>query len=48
MAGKCQGVLCFDLWEADRGTTDLGKSYEELLARVKDYSRSRKLVSSAN
>ncbi len=36
----------FDLWEADRGTTDPGKSYEELLAKVKDYSRRRELGSS--
>ncbi len=31
----------FDLREADRVTTDLGKSYEELLTKVKDYSRRR-------
>ncbi len=35
----------FDLWEADRDTTDVAKSYEELLARVKKYSRRRKMDS---
>ena len=37
----------FDLWEADRDSTDQVKSYEELLTKVKDYSRRRKLDSSA-
>ncbi len=37
----------FDLGEADRDNTDQAKSYEELLTKVKDYSRSRKLDSSA-
>ncbi len=37
----------FDLWEADRDTTDAAKSYEELLGKVKDYTRRRKLNSSA-
>ncbi len=36
----------FDLWEADRGTTDVAKFYEELLIEVEDYSRRRKLDSS--
>jgi hypothetical protein len=36
-----------DLWEADRDTTDQAKSYEEFLAKGKDYSRRRKLDSSA-
>ena len=45
MAGKAKEY--FDLWEADRDTTDLAKSYEELLTKVKDYSRRRKLDSSA-
>ncbi len=35
------------LWEADQDTTDPGKSHEELLAKVEDYSRRRKLDSSA-
>ncbi len=38
---------CFDQGEADRDTTDPGKSYEELLTKVKDYSRRKKLDSSA-
>ncbi len=37
----------FDMEGADRDTTDLGKSYEQLLTKVKDYSRRRKLNSSA-
>ncbi len=37
----------FDLWEADRDTTDAAKSYEELLSKVTHYSRRRKLNSSA-
>ncbi len=37
----------FDLWEAHPDTTDLSKSYEELLTKVTDYSRRRKLDSSA-
>ena len=35
-----------DLWEADRDTMDAAKSYEELLAKVKDYSWRRKFDSS--
>ncbi len=38
---------CLDLREADRDHTDPSKSYEELLTKVEDYSRSRKLDSSA-
>jgi hypothetical protein len=45
MAGKAKEY--FDLWEADRGTTDPSKSYEDLLTKVKDYSRRRNLDSSA-
>ncbi len=45
MAGKAKEY--FDLWEEDRSTTDLGKSYDELLTKVKDYSRRRKLDRSA-
>ncbi len=37
----------FDLWEADRDTTDAAKPYEELLSKVKDSSRRRKLDISA-
>ncbi len=37
----------FDLWEADKDHTDPSKSYEELLTKVQDYSRRRKLDSSA-
>ncbi len=45
MAGQARGY--FDLWDADLDTTDLAKSYEELLTKVKDYSRKRKLDSTA-
>ncbi len=44
MTGKAKEY--FDLWEADRDTADAAKSYEELLAKIKDYSRRRKLDSS--
>ncbi len=37
----------FDIWGADRDTTDVAKSYKELLSKVKDYAWRRKLVSSA-
>ncbi len=37
----------FDLWEADKDHTEPSKSYEELLAKVKDYSRTKKFDSSA-
>ncbi len=37
----------FDLWEADKDHTDPSKSYEELLAKVKDYSRRKKLDNAA-
>ena len=36
----------FDLWEADRDPADAAKTCEELLNRVKDYARRRKLDSS--
>ena len=45
MTGKATAY--FDLWEADRDNTDPAKSYEELLTKVKDNSRRRKLDSSA-
>ncbi len=44
----CEANEYFDLWEADRDETDQAKSYEELLTKVKDYSRRRKIDSSAN
>ncbi len=34
------------MWEADQDTTELAKSYEDLLTKVKDDSRRRKLDSS--
>ncbi len=37
----------FDIWEADHDTTDAAKSYEELLSKVQDYAKRRKLDSSA-
>ncbi len=37
----------FDFWEADRDPTDAAKTYKELLSKVRDYSRTRKLDSSA-
>ncbi len=45
MTGKAKEY--FDFWEADRDNTDPAKSYEELLTKAKDYSRSSKLDSSA-
>ena len=36
----------FDMWEADRDPMDPGKSYEELLNKVKDYARRKKLDTS--
>ena len=36
-AGKAKEF--FDLWESDRDTTDQAKSYDELLTKVKGYSR---------
>ncbi len=35
------------MWEADIDHTDVTKSYEELLNKVKDYARKRKLDSTA-
>ncbi len=37
----------FDLWEANKDHTDPNRSYEELLAKVEDHSRKKKLGSSA-
>ncbi len=37
----------FDLWGGDRDATDAAKSYEELLNKVKDYARRRKLDNTA-
>ncbi len=45
MTGKAKEY--FDLWEGDRDTTDVAKSYEELLNKVKDYARRRKLDNTA-
>ncbi len=45
MTGKATEY--FALWEADRETSDAAKSYGELLSKVKDHSRRRKLDSSA-
>ena len=45
MIGKSKEY--FDLWESDKDHTDPSKSYEELLAKVKDYSRRKKLDNSA-
>ena len=45
MVGKSKEY--FDLWESDKDHTDPSKSYEELLAKVKDYSRRKKLDNSA-
>ncbi len=45
MTGKAKEYS--DLWEADSDNTDLAKSYDELLTKVKDYPRRRKLDSSA-
>ncbi len=46
MTGEAKEHFDLDLWEADRDTTDAAKSYEEMLAKVKDYSRRRKWDSS--
>jgi hypothetical protein len=45
MVGKAKEY--FDLWEAHRDNTDQAKSYEELLAKVQDFQRRRKLDGSA-
>ncbi len=39
--GKVKEYL--DLWEADHDPTKAKKTYEELLSKVKDYARRRKL-----
>ena len=41
MIGKSKEY--FDLWEVDKDHTDPSKSYEELLAKVKDYSSKEKV-----
>ncbi len=46
-AENARGRRDFDLRGADRDTADVAKSYEELLTKVKGYSRMRKLDSSA-
>ncbi len=45
MAGKAKEH--FDIWEADRDTTEAAKSCEDLLSKVKDYARRPKLDSSS-
>ena len=45
MIGKSKEY--FDLWEADRDPSDVTKSYEELLNKIKDYARKKKLDSTA-
>jgi hypothetical protein len=45
MTGKAKEY--FDLWEAGLDNTDPAKSYDELLAKVKDYLKRRKMDSSA-
>ncbi len=37
----------FDLWEADHDPTNAKKTYEEVLNKVKDYARRRKLDTNA-
>jgi hypothetical protein len=46
MTGKATEY--FDLWEADHGPTRAKKTYEELLNKVNDYARRRKLDTTAN
>ncbi len=41
MTGEAKGY--FDLWEGDRDTIDAAKFYEELVNKVQDYARRRKL-----
>jgi hypothetical protein len=45
MTGKAKEH--FDLWETDHDPTNAAKTYEDLLNKVKDYARRRKLNSSA-
>ncbi len=45
MTGKAKEY--FDPWGGDRDNTDAAKSYEELLNKVKAYSRRRKLDNTA-
>jgi hypothetical protein len=44
MTGEAKEYV--DMWEADRDTTDAATYYPELLNKVKDYARRRKLDSS--
>ena len=46
MTGKAKEY--FDLWEAHREPTDAAKSYEELLHKVKDHARKRRLGTSVH
>ena len=45
MVGKSKEY--FDLWESDKDHTDPSKSYEELMAKLKDYSRRKKMDNTA-
>ena len=45
MTGRSKEL--FDMWEADRDPTDAAKAYEELLSKVKDYARRKKLDTAA-
>jgi hypothetical protein len=45
MTGKAKEY--FDFWQVDHDPTNAAKTYEELLSKVKDYARRRKLDSSA-
>ncbi len=45
MTGKAKEH--FDLWEADHDSTNVKQTCEELLSKVKDYARRRKLDTTA-
>ena len=45
MTGKAKEY--FDLWEVDQDTADIEKAYEDLLVKVNDYARRKKLDKSA-
>ncbi len=45
MTGKAKEY--FDIWEEHPDNTDAAESYEELLSKIKDYARRRKLDSTA-
>ncbi len=45
MTGKAKDY--FDLWEGDRDNTDAVRSHEELLNKVKDNARGRKVDNTA-